>query len=99
MKLVIDIFFYIMVSAILSWFFYYWRRRDILGGYVGGLIVGLFGSIIGTFLLGNFLQTTVDILQKGLKISNVNLLASFIGGYTALYIFNKINHDKERRDH
>src|SRR5688572_3805988 len=97
-KVLLDIIIYILLSALLSWIFYYWKRKDLLGGFVGGVIVGLLGSILGAFLLSWGVQWLLDILQQGFYISNVNVVASLLGGYLALYIFNKINHDKIRKD-
>lgn len=99
MKVIIDIVFYIVLGAALSWYFFYWRKRDLLGGYVGGLIVGLLGAILGGFVLKQIIDPAIEIMQKGFYITNVNVLDSLLGGFLALYIYNKINHDRSRSDY
>ena len=96
MRVIADIVIYLAVAAGLGWFFFYWLRKDLLGRFLGAFLVGLLGCILGSFLLNNILKKTVDLLQRGLYISNVNILASIIGGYALLYLYNFLNHDKER---
>ncbi|WP_000629742.1 hypothetical protein, partial [Leptospira interrogans] len=66
------------------------------------LIVALLGSLIILSLLQDFIRSVVLWLVSpkfGIyQISNVNLLAVLLGGLLALYIMNRINHNKERRD-
>ena len=85
------------MGAGLSWFFYYVRKKDLLGGFIGGLIVGIMGAILGS-LGGKVLKWAIDFLQNGMLFSHVNVISGLLGGYIALYIFNRINHDKNRRD-
>ncbi len=46
MKL-LAIVLYVALGALVSWLFYYLKRRDLLGGYIGGLVVGVIGALIG----------------------------------------------------
>ncbi|MDH5718190.1 MAG: hypothetical protein OEZ22_11225 [Spirochaetia bacterium] len=96
--ILLDIFVYVVIAGFLSWLYYYWRKKDLLGGFIGGIVVGLAGSILGALLFHKPLEVVIDFLQKGIG-SNVDILAAFIGGYTALFIFNKINHDRTRQDY
>ena len=96
--IILDIGVYLILGGILSWFFYSWKKRDLLGGIIGGLVVGIFGSILGALLLHSLIKYAIDFLQKGMG-SNVDIVAAMVGGYIALYIFNKINHDKPRQDY
>ena len=91
-----DIIIYVIVGAGLGWFFYYWLRKDLIGKFVGAFLVGLLGCILGSFLLGEILKKIIGLLQNGFHISNVNILASIIGGYILLYLYNFLNHDRER---
>ncbi len=95
--IVIDIIVYVAIGGLLSWFFYFLRKKDLLGGFIGGLIVGFLGAVLGGLALSLAVEWLIAILQKGAG-SNVNIIASLIGGYVALYIFNKINHDRTRKD-
>ena len=95
-RMISDIVIYLSIAAALAWFFFYWLRRDLLGRYIGTFLVSLLGCILGGFLFNDILKKVVDLLQRGLYISNVNVLASLIGGYVLLYLYNFFNHDKKR---
>ncbi len=99
---ILDVLFVIGISGGLSWYYYYYKRKDLLGGFWGALVVALLGSLIILSLLQDFIRSVVLWLVSpkfGIyQISNVNLLAVLLGGLLALYIMNRINHNKERRD-
>ena len=96
--IIIDILIYVAIGAALSWYFYSVKGRDLLGGFVGGLVVGLLGAILGGFVLHNPLNLVIEFLQRGFLIANVNVIAGVLGGFVAVYFFNKINNDRPRRD-
>lgn len=96
MQVIIDIIMYLMIGVAISAFFYYWRKKDILGGFIGGIIIASLGAILGSFFLIYIIDPVIRFLQNGAFISNVNILSGLIGGYIILYIFNKINHDLSR---
>lgn len=96
MQIVIDLLMYLLVGGLLAWLFYYYMRRELLGGFTGGLIVGVLGAILGAFLLNKIISAIIYHLQNGLLVSNVNIIAALLGSYVSVYIFNKINHDKRR---
>ncbi len=96
MVVIIDIIMYMVIGGVLSAFFYYWRKRDLLGGYIGGIIIASLGAILGSFFLIYIIDPVIRFLQNGAYISNVNILSGLIGGYIFLYIFNKINNDRIR---
>ncbi|MBP7605152.1 MAG: hypothetical protein KBA15_14590 [Spirochaetes bacterium] len=97
MKL-LAIVLYVALGALVSWIFYYLKRRDLLGGYIGGLVVGVIGALIGGFILDRLLlDITIRVLRFLVYDTGVNLIAGFIGGYAALYVMNRLNHNKERK--
>jgi len=89
---------FLALGALVSFIFYSLRRRDLFGGYIGGLVVGFIGAIIGGYLLDylfyNISVILLEFLSRGI---GVNVIAGFIGAYVALYIMNKLNHNKERK--
>lgn len=88
---------YLSLGALVSFIFYGIKRRDLFGGYIGGLIVGVIGALVGGFILDRiFYDITVIVLEFLARDIGVNVIAGFIGAYLALYIMNKLNHDKER---
>ncbi len=98
LKQVLAILLYVGLGALVSWIYYYLKRRDLLGGFIGGLVVGVIGALIGGFILDRLLlDITIKILRFLVYDTGVNLIAGFIGAYAALYIMNRLNHDKERR--
>lgn len=99
LKVIIDIILYVLLGAGLSWYYFSWRKRDLLGGFAGGLVVGALGSILGAFVFQTPMKWIIDALQNGLYLGNVNIIAAFAGGFLAMYIFNRINHDRVRKDY
>lgn len=86
------------LGAIVSFIFYNIKKRDLFGGYIGGLVVGFIGAIIGGLILDRlFFNITVVILDFLSQKIGVNMIAGFIGAYAALYIMNRLNHDRERK--
>jgi uncharacterized membrane protein YeaQ/YmgE (transglycosylase-associated protein family) len=89
---------YLALGALVSWIFYYIKRRDLFGGYIGGLVVGVIGALIGGFILDKlFLEITIKILNFLVYTTGVNIIAGLIGGFIAVYIMNRLGHDKERK--
>ena len=98
-KYFIDFLVYIGLGAAISWFFFYLRRLDLLGGFIGATVVALIGSILGAFLLRDILNVIIDALRGGLGISNVNIIAALIGGVTSVLLLSKINNGRKRKDY
>ncbi len=88
---------FIAIGASMSAIFYFIKRRDLFGGFIGGAVVGIIGALIGGFILDYlFYDITVMVLEFLSRGAGVNIIAGFIGAYVAVYIMNKLNHDKER---
>ncbi len=79
----------------MSSFFYFYLKKEIPFGFLGGFVFSLLGSILGVYLLGEVLKHTIIFLMN--KIGNVNIIAGLIGAYIFMYIYNKINHDKQKK--
>lgn len=97
-KYIIDFLVYIALGAIVSWFFFYLKRLDLFGGFLGGAVVALIGAILGAFLLGGILNTVIDALQAGLG-SNVNIIAALVGGAASVMLLSKINNGRKRKEY
>ncbi len=86
------------LGAIVSFIYYHLRKRDLFGGYIGGLVVGFIGAIIGGYILDYlFYDISVMVLEFLSRGIGVNMIAGFIGAYAALYIMNRLSHDRERK--
>lgn len=92
------ILIFLAIGAIISFIFYFIRRRDLFGGYIGGLVIGFIGATIGGYLLDYlFYNITVAIMEFLSRGIGVNVIAGFIGAYIAVAVMNRLNHDKERK--
>ncbi|MCE9500222.1 MAG: hypothetical protein K8R21_06965 [Leptospira sp.] len=100
--ILVDIIFFIAVSALVAWYFYFYLRKDLLGKFLGATLVAGIGALIIFALLQEVIRDIIMWLMSpkigSSQLSNVNLIAVFIGGYLALYLMNKINHNRDRRD-
>lgn len=89
---------YISLGAFVAFVFYNLKKRDLFGGYIGGLVVGVIGALIGGLILDrlfyDILVVILDYLSRG---AGVNIIAGFLGAWFALYIMNRLNHDRERK--
>ena len=85
---------FLLVGALVSFIYYTIRRRDLFGGYIGGLAIGFIGALIGGLVLDNALLIAMDFLARDI---GVNVIAGFIGAYGAVYIMNRLGHDKIRK--
>jgi uncharacterized membrane protein len=98
-KYLIDFLVYIVLGALISWYFFYLRRDDLFGGYLGGAVVALIGAILGAFLLQKPFNFIIDALQDGLHVSNVNIIAALFGGLVSVLLLTKINGGRKRKDY
>lgn len=98
-KYLIDFLVYLALASAISWFFFFFKRLDLFGGFVGGAVVALIGAILGAFLLQGILSETIKFLQNGLNISNVNIIAAALGGTVSVMLLSKINNGRQRKDY
>lgn len=95
---ILAIIIYLGLGAIVSWIFYYAKKRDLFGGFIGGLVVGVIGALIGGFILDRLLLDIAIRVLRFLAIdAGVNIITGLIGAYAAVYIMNRLNHDRERK--
>ncbi|MBN1532546.1 MAG: hypothetical protein JXA20_07790 [Spirochaetes bacterium] len=89
---------YLSLGALVSYIFYSLKRRDLFGGFIGGAVVGVVGALIGGFILDYIFYDIVSVVLEFLsRGAGVDIIAGFIGAYIALFIMNKLNHDRERK--
>lgn len=92
------IFIILVLGASVASIFYHMKRRELFGGYIGGFVVGVIGALIGGFILDRlFYDISVQILKFLAEGAGFNIIAGFFGAFLALYIMNRLNHDKERK--
>lgn len=101
--LILDLLVYGLVGAASAWFYYHYRRRDLLGGFWGALVIGAVGAVLITWM-SNFNNWFINLVYwlmvpkwEDKLLFRVNLIAAVIGAFLFVYILNRINHNKERR--
>ncbi len=100
--IVLDLLVYAAIGSLASWFYFFYRRRALLGGFWGGMLIGFIGAVI-IALIATFNDwfTTLLVWLMVPKINGdfhfrVNILAASLGAFLFVYILNRINHDRER---
>ena len=83
MKSIFVLIIMALVSAGLSWYFYYYKKQHFLFNFWGAVVVGLIGAV-----LGNFLFNYVYLAFKSLDL---NILAVFIGAYLCIKTLTKFS--------
>ena len=99
---IVDLLFLFGISTFFAWLYYSYMRKDLLGKFWGATMVAAVGALIVFAILQNVIREIIVWLMSpkigSVPLSNVNLIAISLGAYLALYIMNRINHNKERRD-
>jgi len=93
-QVVIAISIVVSLGAIISFFYYNIKKRDLFGGFIGGMVIGVIGALIGGFLFNDIILFLFDFLAKN---QYFNAISGFLGAFLAVYIMNKLNHNKERK--
>ncbi len=98
--IIMDFLFFVGASALVAWYYFFYLRKDLLGGFWGAMLVACVGALIVFALLQNVIRDVIMWLMSpkigSTQLSHVNLIAIFLGAFFALYIMNRINHNRER---
>ncbi len=93
LQIIYAILIVLSIGGGVTFIFYSLKKRDLFGGFIGGLVIGVIGALVGGYLLDYVVVKVLDFLTN---VADVNIISGFIGAYVALYVMNKLNHDKER---
>lgn len=97
----VDLIFLISIASIMSWYFYYFRQKEIFGKFLGGTIIAMGGAVL-ILILQNPIRDVIMWFMSPkmgtMQLSRVNIIAAFLGSYIALYVLIRINRNKERKD-
>lgn len=102
-EILLDLIIYILAGMVASWYYFSRKRRELLGGFWGGTVIGTFGAVMISMITGIdgwFIELVTWLMKPKLGndlIFRVNLIAAVIGSFVFVYILNRINHDRERR--
>ena len=102
-NVITDFIVYLLVGLVSAYYFYEYRKRDLLGGLWGGAFIGMVGAVLVS-MLGQFedwfirLVTWLMLPKLGDNLLfRVNLITAMIGSFVFVYILNQINHDRTRK--
>jgi uncharacterized membrane protein YeaQ/YmgE (transglycosylase-associated protein family) len=76
----------LIIGGVIGWLASLVMRTDAQQGVILNIVVGIIGSLLGSFLLGTFLGAGGNILNSPLDVGT--LLAAFIGAVILLAIVN-----------
>ena len=69
LRVVKAIVLYVGLGALVAFIFYNLRKRDLFGGYIGGLVVGVIGALIGGLVLDSLFYDKIVGLRIALSSS------------------------------
>ncbi len=104
LEILLDLAVYLLAGIASSYYFYEKKRRDLLGGFWGGAFIGTIGAVLISMLTGIeawFIRFATWLMQPKIGddlVVRVNLITALLGGLLFVFILNKINHDRERRN-
>ncbi len=89
-----DIFFLAGAGALAAWYFLFYRKRDMFGGFLGSLLIASTGGLL---IFAVFQKIVRDIVMWMIspkfgseQISNLNLIAVIAGAFLSLYLVSRI---------
>lgn len=97
-----DMLVYLLAGMIAAYYYYEHRKRALLGGFWGGVLIGWVGAVLISMLAGLeawFIRIITWLMQPKIGeilLFRVNLITAIIGSFLFVYILNRINHDRGR---
>lgn len=76
----------LIIGGIIGWLASIVMRRDAQQGILLNIVVGIIGSLLGSFLLGGFFGADGSIINS--PLDGGTLLAAFVGALLLLAIVN-----------
>lgn len=102
LTILVDIIFIVGISTLVSWYFYFYKKKDILGGFIGAIVIAGLGSLLILATLQTLVREIIMWLMSPklgtIQLSNVNLIVVFAGAFLSLYILTRLNFNKQRQD-
>lgn len=84
----------LVIGGIIGWLASMVMRTDAQQGIILNIVVGIVGSLLGSFLLGRFFGADGNIMQSPLDIGT--LIAALIGAIILLAIVNLVRRGSVR---
>ena len=90
---------YIIISLVVAAYYYYIKQKYFFGKFIGGVIVGFIGAIVGALVFDTFTRLITFRVMPFLVNQNpikMNFIAVFLGTYIFIYALRKASHDRNR---
>lgn len=84
----------LIIGGVIGWLASLVMRTDAQQGIILNIVVGIIGSLLGSFLLGGFFGAGGNILNSPLDVGT--LLAAFVGAVVLLAIVNLVRRGSVR---
>ncbi|MDX1958899.1 MAG: hypothetical protein SFU98_10015 [Leptospiraceae bacterium] len=102
LTILVDVFLLVGLSLFFGWYFYFYLKREIIGGYLGAILFALVGSLLFfTFshkIIRDILMWFMSPKIGSYQISNLNLIVVALGAFGTLYLVDKIQNRKRKID-
>ena len=94
LTILVDIIFIVGISTMVAWYFYFYLKKEIIGGFVGAILIL---ASLQTFVR-DIIMWLMSPKLGTIQLSNVNLIVIFLGAYLSLFLLIKINYNRGRKD-
>ncbi|MCB1160502.1 MAG: hypothetical protein H7A25_17570 [Leptospiraceae bacterium] len=97
----IDIIFLVSISSIVSWYFFFYQKKEIFGGFLGGTIIASFGAVLILLTqspIRDFVMWLMSPKIGTTQLSRVNIIVATLGAFLALFILEKIGKARSKRE-
>lgn len=92
--ILVDMIFIVALSMGAAWYFYFYQKQNILGGFIGATVIAGLGSILVFTFFQKFIRDLIMWLMSpklgAFQLSNVNLIVVGMGAFLALYLVQKM---------
>ncbi len=98
-----DFLVYGLSGLAAAYYYYHHQKKDLPGGYWGAAVVAIIGAVLVTMLAGQgaWFNRLVSWLMNpkfgDILLVRVNLITAVIGAFLFVYILNRINQNRTRR--
>lgn len=100
---VFDFMVYGVAGAGAAYFYFSYKKKELLGGFWGGMVIGTIGAILTSMITGIdawFIKVVAWLMQPKwdeVLLVRVNLITAAVGAFLFVYVLNRINHNRDRK--
>ena len=100
--ILLDFIIYLLIASCATIYYYSYRKKALVGGIWGGLLIGTIGAVLATLVSTIYDWFTRLVIWLMIPKINgefyfrVNIIAATIGAFIFVAILNIINHNRDR---